>query len=194
MKDQNFEQLHIVVCALDRLVDNAISNLAALDAYEQIFSVGSIPSTQLEFLSQSSFALRDCITIAVAAIFEEDETCRNKNCSLGEMQCLLKEDNKFNLSLENRSAILERIDALMQKYTGSGIEKLRNKSKAHYDLVEFFVKNRKEASVKTLKALLLGTRSIMVDFFDKWIGVSIAWEDYDNRVSRFKQSILSCIN
>lgn len=193
MTKSTFEELHVVVCALDKLIDNAISRLAAVEAYETVSNEHEIPESAAEFLKASYAALKDGVTIAVASVFEGDKTCGKTNCSLGEVKNLLANDTGFRLSAESRKNLTDSIEDLTNTYRESGIKNLRNKTKAHFDLDEFFVREQGEASVKELRDLLFGARKIMNDFFNKWLGITVDWEDYDNRVSRYKQSLLAFI-
>ena len=194
MTKSTFEELHIVVCALDKLIDNAISRLAAVEAYETVAHEHEIPATSAEFLEASYVALKDGVTIAVASIFERDKTCGKTNCSLGEVKNLLGNDTAFRLSDTNRKELANSIECLTNKYKNSGIDDLRKKTKAHYDLDEFFIREQEEGSVDDLKNLLFGARKIMCDFFNKWLDITVTWENYDNRVSRYKQALLACIS
>lgn len=194
MTESAFEELHIVVCALDRLIDDALSRLAAMEAFEITSKECVIPDPTLDYLTISSSAIKDSVTLAVAAIFEKDKTCGYTNCSLGEVKNLLVNDIDFHLSASSRTELNESISKLMEQYQNSGIYEQRNKTKAHYDLTEFFVQEYRDPSIEELKSLLFGARAIMNDFFNKWLGVTVIWEDYADRVFRYKQSLLSCIN
>lgn len=178
---------------MDRLIDDALSKLAAMEAFETISKEYMIPDSVMDYLKISSSAIKDSVTISVAAILEEHKTCGKTNCSLGEVKNLLANDTGFRLSDESRKNLTDSIEDLTNTYRESGIKNLRNKTKAHFDLDEFFVREQGEASVKELRDLLFGARKIMNYFFNKWLGITVDWEDYDNRVSRYKQSLLAFI-
>lgn len=179
---------------MDRLIDDALSKLAAMEAFETISKEYMIPDSVMDYLKISSSAIKDSVTISVAAILEKCKTCGKTNCSLGEVQELLVNDTAFHLSASSRAELNNSIVKLHEKYKKSGINKLRNKTKAHYDLTEFFYRECSDPSINEFKDLLFDSRAIMNDFFNKWLGITVVWEDYDARVLRYKKSLLSCIN